>query len=103
MSVIDDRRISQRPLDSSAEDRRAASTPRRKWPRTKTFKGAQITWSGGGPIPCLVRNLSEGGACLEVHNPIPHDKFDLMFDANQARYSCSVMWRQPPKMGVKFL
>lgn len=103
MSRIDDRRVASRALDPSIEDRRVAHAPRRKWPRTRTFKGAQIVWLGGGPIHCIIRNLSEGGACIEVHSPIPHDKFDLVFDADQARYSCSVVWRQPPKMGVKFL
>jgi hypothetical protein len=102
-TVVDDRRLANRPLDPNVEDRRVAGAPRRKWARTKIYKGAQIVWGGGGPIRCIVRNLSEGGACLEVHNPIPNDSFDLIFDTDQARYSCSVVWRQAPKMGVRFL
>jgi hypothetical protein len=103
MSLADDRRSANKALDPNIEDRRVAENPRRKWPRTKTFKGGQIVWIGGGPIQCIIRNMSEGGACLEVHSPIPHDKFDLIFEASQARYSCVVVWRQPPKMGVQFL
>jgi hypothetical protein len=86
----------------SSDPRREATTPRRKSPRMRTLKGAQLVWLTGGPVKCIVRNLSEGGACLEVHGLIPHNTFDLIFDSDQSRYSCAVVWRRPPRMGVKF-
>jgi hypothetical protein len=75
---------------------------RRKRPRTRTYEDGQIVWAGTAPVECIIRNLSEGGACLEVHVAIPQDKFDLIFRSNQVRLSCAVVWRQPPKMGVRF-
>jgi hypothetical protein len=102
VAPIEDRRKANASSSPPFEDRRAATDQRRKSPRTRTLKGGQIVWLTGGPISSVVRNLSEGGACLEVHSPIPHDHFDLIFDSDQSRYSCDVVWRQPPRMGVKF-
>jgi hypothetical protein len=101
-SLIDDRRAVVAGLDPSIEDRRVAKTRRRKSPRTRTLKGAQIVRRTGAPVKCIVRNISEGGACLEVRGPIPPDDFDLIFDSDQSHYACSVVWRQPPRLGVKF-
>jgi hypothetical protein len=102
ISSIEDRRTADANLDPSIEDRRAARKQRRKSPRMRTLKGAQIVWLTGAPVKCIVHDISEGGACLEVHNPVPHNEFDLIFDSDQSRYACSVVWRQPPRMGVKF-
>ncbi|MGH6819169.1 MAG: PilZ domain-containing protein [Methylovirgula sp.] len=101
-SLIDDRRAVVAGLDPSIEDHRVAETQRRKSPRTRTLKGAQIVRRTGGPVKCVVRDISEGGACLEVHGPIPPNDFDLIFDSDQSRHACTVVWRQPPRMGVKF-
>src|ERR1700733_2297886 len=91
-STEDDRRLVATTPDPLVDDRRAV--PRRKSPRTRTLKGAQIVWAAGTPLPCVVRNLSETGACLEVYGLIPYS-FDLVFDRDQTRQSCSVVWRQP--------
>lgn len=101
-SLIDDRRAAVADLDPSIGDRRAAVTQRRKSPRKRTLKGAHIVGPTGGPVKCIVRNISEGGACLEVQGPIAHDDFDLIFNSDQSRHACSVVWRQPPRIGVKF-
>lgn len=37
--------------------------------RRKVLKGATISF-GGGAISCLVRNLSDSGASLEVSSPM---------------------------------
>ena len=62
------------------KDRRIASTARRMSPRMKTLKGALIVTPTGIPTICIVRDFSETGACLEVHSPIPHNVFELVFD-----------------------
>ena len=41
----------------------------RSTPRHRILKGATISF-GGGAIGCAVRNLSDGGASLEVASPI---------------------------------
>ncbi len=103
MTEVEDRRKASATKAEGVIERRKGPETRRKFPRWKTLKGGQIMWPTGGPIECLIRNLSEGGACLEVHAPIPHDKFDLVFESNGARYSCQVVWREPPRLGVEFL
>jgi hypothetical protein len=97
---IDDRRL----VDSKrADDRRRADRDRRSWPRVRTLKGAQIIWLNGVPVRCTVRNVSETGAKLEVHEPVLQNTFDLVFDLDKSRRSCRVVWRKEPFMGVKFL
>ena len=73
-------------------------------PRMKTLKGALIVTPTGIPTICIVRDFSETGACLEVHSPIPHNVFELVFDDSDGwpPRSCRVMWRKPSRMGVRF-
>jgi hypothetical protein len=88
--------------DGPIDDGRKANFDRRASARIETFKGAEITWPNGVPVRCMVRNLSQSGANLEVYEPVL-DTFDLVFDLDKKRHSCLVMWRKAPFMGVKFL
>ncbi len=97
---VDDRRAENR--EAAGEERRGPDNTRRGAPRIKTLKGAQILWSNGAPVRCTVRNISETGACLEVYDPVLKNDFDLVFDLNQVRRSCRVMWRKHLRMGVQF-
>jgi hypothetical protein len=96
---IDDRRIDDRRID----DRRQAVTDRRKSLRLKALKGAQIILRNSAPLACIVRNISETGAKLEVYGPVLQNAFDLVFDLDHSRRSCCVVWRKEPMLGVKFL
>ncbi|MGA3311302.1 MAG: hypothetical protein ABSD08_22255 [Xanthobacteraceae bacterium] len=98
---IDDRSKGDR--RRSDDDRRKAVRDRREVLRLKTFKGAQIIWRNGAPVACVVRNFSEKGAKLEVYAPVLQNAFELIFDLDQSRRSCRVVWRKEPMMGVKFL
>ena len=51
----------------------------RKETRRRVLKGAQIAFKGrGAVIDCMVRDLSDGGACLKVASPIGiPDTFEL--------------------------
>jgi hypothetical protein len=53
-------------------------------------------------IDCVVYDLSELGACLNVENPsgIP-DSFDLEIDRASVR-NCRVAWRTSTQIGVEF-
>jgi hypothetical protein len=84
-------------------DRRKGPETRRRFQRWKTLKGAAIIGPTGSPIECIVRNLSDGGACLEVQAPVPYSEFDLILDAGGANHTCRVAWCQPPRMGVEFI
>jgi hypothetical protein len=51
-----------------------------------------------------VRNISDGGACLEVASPfgIPPD-FDLHIAGNRAGQRCHAIWRTEKRIGVAFV
>jgi PilZ domain len=66
--------------------------------------GAQIVFKGHeAVIDCVVRNLSDRGACLKVKSPIGiPDSFDLVLDHASVR-NCRVTWRKATQIGVKFV
>jgi hypothetical protein len=85
------------------EDRREVANTRHKSPRYRTPKGAQIVSpTAGVSIKCVVRNLSQAGAKIEVWEPVP-ESFELIFDINQARRNCRVVWRTEIHIGVEFI
>ena len=77
--------------------------PRRKSTRFKTFKGAELIWPNGVPVKCIVRNVSETGAKLEVSGPVLRNIVDLIFDQDHSRRSCRVVWCKERMVGVEFL
>ena len=86
------------PIDDGAiDDRRKSVGDRRLSPRTKTLKGAQLVWPASSAVKCIVRNLSETGAKIEIQSPVP-GTFDLVFDSDHSRHSCRVVWRKEPMM-----
>jgi hypothetical protein len=70
--------------------------------RTKTLKGVQIILPSGASITCVIRSLSKGGAKIVVHSPVP-STFDLVFDSDQSRRRCHVVWFRENQIGVRFL
>jgi len=77
---------------------------RRQAPRHKTYKAARIAFQGGrAVITCLVRNLSDTGACLAVDNPIGiPDSFNLVFDSGEPSRMSRVIWRKEKQVGIAF-
>jgi PilZ domain len=70
----------------------------------RTLKGAAIMVPSGTSIRCIVRNISETGACLQLHTPafLSHT-FELLFDDPEwSRRACRVVWRQAHLIGVEF-
>lgn len=72
-------------------------------PRRRMLKTGHISFHGGGAkIDCVIRNLSERGACLKVESPVGiPDTFDLLVDRARAR-NCRVTWRKATQIGVEF-
>jgi hypothetical protein len=66
---------------------------------------ATIAFDGGRTrIPCIIRNLSETGAKLEVLNgPVSNipRTFDLVVSRVRPQ-GCTVMWRSLKELGVQF-
>jgi hypothetical protein len=54
-------------------------------------------------VDCIIRNMSDTGACLEVETPagIPND-FTLLIRPEIIKRSCHVVWRKERRIGVRF-
>lgn len=71
-------------------------------PRSRTLKAATIAFNGG-VIDCVLRNLSDTGAQLEVTSPVGiPDQFELMLTGESAHRPCRVVWRKATRIGVSF-
>jgi hypothetical protein len=82
------------------EDRRQ-NPDRRRSPRRKILRRGLMFWPNGDSSECIVYNLSETGAQLEVHGPAPNS-FDLAVEGEQWCRSCAVVWRKANRVGVEF-
>ncbi len=102
--VIDDRRVAIVPPHATRlpGDARTAKENRRRAPRMKVFKGGHIVWLPGTSVECIIRNLSETGAMLEVYSPVPRN-FELIFDGDESRHPCRVIWQKDQRLGVEFV
>ncbi|ENN87272.1 hypothetical protein RHSP_25400 [Rhizobium freirei PRF 81] len=72
--------------------------------RKRTLLGAKIIFNGGHSIfDCVVRNLSETGAMIQIENPLSApDSFDLQLSDNRL-LACEVRWRKINSIGVQFV
>jgi hypothetical protein len=81
----------------------AKSTERRRHPRSRVLRRAQIVFRGGHvALGCVVLDLSAGGARLKVANwlAVP-DTFELRLDNGPARLA-EVRYRDMALTGVSF-
>jgi hypothetical protein len=74
---------------------------RRQSSRRRLLKSGRISF-GQAAVPCTVRNLSEGGACLQLDSTfgIP-PQFEIELIDVPAR-RCKIRWLNETKMGVQF-
>lgn len=84
-------------MELSPAEKRAA-------PRHRTFKGGKITFRYlGAGIECVIRNLSETGACLQVESQVGiPDTFELFITDDKSVRTCRVVWRSGNRIGVAF-
>lgn len=77
---------------------------RRQLARTKVQKSAKVVMdSYSGFVPCMVRDISTLGACIEFAPPIQiPDKFVMSFDSFRSARMCRVRWRADHRVGVAF-
>jgi hypothetical protein len=70
--------------------------------RQNIIKVGTISFGGSG-IDCLVRNMSDGGANLEVESQtgIP-SSFELVITVEHSNHHCHVVWRKARRIGVTF-
>lgn len=77
-------------------------TPRAR--RARVYKKGKMVFQNGlRSIPCVVRNISDGGAMLEFEQPyiLPKD-FELYIDLEDYEVSCERRWETGLKCGVMF-
>ena len=73
-------------------------------PRYRVSKPAQIEY-GGDKIPCIIRDLSETGAAIELSDlsaRIP-ETFTLIVPEDKLKLRCRVVWRKGYRMGITFV
>ncbi len=72
--------------------------------RRRVFKSGQIVFNHGFSVfECVIRNLSSGGAMIEVPSMlgIP-TRFTLSMETGPREQPCEVRWRTDRRMGVTF-
>jgi len=77
---------------------------RRRLARSRVLKGAKLVVGTSLVIDCVVRNLTNTGARIEVSNTarLP-EKVVLTFDGGRSMRSCRVAWRTLNETGVEFV
>jgi hypothetical protein len=77
---------------------------RRRLPRIRSLKSARIDFNPHWPpIECVVRNLSEHGACIEMEGGFNTSiEFELTFLSAREKRACRQIWRQDNRLGVEF-
>jgi hypothetical protein len=74
----------------------------RKAPRRAVKRAAKISF-GGTSRTCMVRDISASGASIEDANlALVPDNFRLVMEMETAERRCTVVWRKPTRIGVRF-
>lgn len=70
--------------------------------RRRVFKGGVISFDGSG-IDCTVRNMSDGGAALDVANGVMiPPRFRLAIKADDFTSRCRMIWNNGRRVGIAF-
>jgi hypothetical protein len=76
---------------------------RRKFPRHRVLKGATIAFDHCTGVSCMVRNLSDGGACIEMACVVGvPQNFMLVIDSDKGSRKSRVVWKTERRIGVSF-
>lgn len=83
---------------------KAHPVERRQFGRRKTCIHGWVAVDGRVKLPCLVRNVSKGGALLEFDVPknLPFT-FKLVIDSKGFEARCETRHKGPTWMGVEFV
>lgn len=75
----------------------------RRHPRYLTLATGRIV-GGDDAIDCAIVNVSVGGACLLVADPMAAPgEFELIVDPGRIRVRCVTVWRHRHHLGVAFV
>ena len=71
--------------------------------RHRVFKGGTITFENSG-IACTVRNMSEGGAAIDLDTTITlPQSFTLLIERDNFVRDCRTVWRSDRRIGLAFV
>lgn len=72
--------------------------------RHRTLKAGMIAFDDASGVSCSVRNMSAGGACLEVPTPIGIPQiFTLRIERDRVSRPCRIAWRTHDRVGVSYI
>jgi len=57
---------------------------------------------GNADIPCNLQDISVGGACLQLAEPLALPSYFVLVLQGQVERACSVVWRDRDRIGVRF-
>ena len=78
------------------QERRAVS-------RRRTFLKGVLTFNNGNSSEdCLVRDLTEAGALIELPHPEAPRSFDLLIPSKSLRAPARIAWRVGGRLGLNF-
>jgi hypothetical protein len=71
--------------------------------RYRVFKGATIAFDGGGAA-CTVRNMSSGGAAIDLDGEVMlPPSFTLSIARDRSVRRCRAVWRNDRRIGLAFV
>ncbi len=79
------------------QDRRAS--PR----RVVNCPGSIVCDASVGSQDCLIADISDGGARLQVATEVPEEFVLVIKDGSDANYRCRVVWRLDDEIGAEFV
>lgn len=77
---------------------------RRNSARSRVLKSAKLVLDRSSFIDCVVRNLTNTGARIQIANTVslPPD-FEMTFDGGHSIRPCRLVWRSVTETGVEFV
>jgi hypothetical protein len=77
---------------------------RRKVTRSRVLKGAKLIIGPASTIDCVVRNVTNSGARIQIANTtgLP-ESLSLTFDDGRTVRLCRIAWRTVTETGVEFV
>ena len=77
---------------------------RRKLSRSRILKGAKLVVGSASTLDCVVRNIKNTGARIEIANTMQlPEVVGLTFDGGRTLQECQVVWRRVTETGLKFV
>jgi hypothetical protein len=77
---------------------------RRKSGRSRVLKSAKLVLDRSSIIDCVVRNLTNKGARIQIANTVNLPRaFEMTFDGGYSVRPCRLIWRSVTETGIEFV